>query len=205
VRCSIVLLALGWLAVGCRANPQEPAVRNVWVDPRWPYALMQADLYDVVAYDTVDGAERWHYRREQPPPAPFGQLAVPTVLCRPEWTASHNIVLRFDDAIHVITAETGELLWTKDLPFRDNCPTATPDSGVVVIAANGTRLEKLRGDGQPLWIHDFWELGPAIAQPVVVQPSGDTLVRTAKWLFNVSPAGRRNWVAEPASSPPPRL
>jgi outer membrane protein assembly factor BamB len=201
VRCSIPLLALGVLAAGCRANPQQPATRDVWVDARWPFALVQADLYEVVAYGTADGVERWRYRREQPPPAPFGQFAVPTVLCRPEWTASHNIVLRFADGIHVVTAESGELLWTKDLPFRDNCPTVTPDSGIVIIVDHGTRLQKLGGDGEPLWHHDFWDIGPAITQPVVVQPSGDTLVRTANFLLNVSPAGQRNWVTRGAPDP----
>jgi outer membrane protein assembly factor BamB len=201
VRWSNLLLALIGLLGGCQGNPQQPANRNVWHDARWPYALVQANLYEVVAFDTIDGAERWRYRRAQPPPAPFGEFPVSTVLCRPEWTASHTIVLSFSDGIHVITAESGELLWTKDLALGGNCPTVTPDSGIVVILENGTRLQKLAGDGRALWHHDFWEAGVAIAKPVVVEPSGDTLVRTAKFLLNISPDGHRNWVAETTDSP----
>jgi len=195
------MVALSALVTGCQANPQQPTNRNVWMNPSWPYALAQADLYEVVAYDTAKGSERWRYRRSQPPPAPFGQFPVPTVLCRPEWTASQTIVLRYSDGIHVIAAESGELLWSKDLAFRGHCPSATPDSGIVFIVNDGTRLQKLAGDGQALWHHDFWETGVAIAQPVVVVPSGDTLVRTAMFLLNIGPTGRRNWVTRTDGGP----
>ncbi len=201
MRWSILLLAVASLMGGCHSNPPGPANRNVWYDARWPYVLVQADLYDIVAYDTGAGAERWRYRREQPPPPPFGEFPVPTVLCRPEWTSSHNIVLRYSDGIHVVTAETGELLWTKDLEFQGSCPTATLDSGIVVILDNGRRLQKLGGDGRALWHHDFGEAGFSVAQPVVLEPSGDTLVRTVKFLLNISPDGHRNWVAETTGQP----
>lgn len=203
MRCSVLPLALAMLAAGCEASPQQPASRDVWVDPGWPYALVQADLYDLVARGTSDGVERWRYRREQPPPAPFGRFAVPTLVCRPEWTVSHNIVLRYPDGIHVLAAENGELLWVKELRFEGNCPVATPDSGMVLIVEHGVRLEKLDGEGKSVWHHDFWELGVAVAQPVVVLPAGDTLVRTGKYLLNVSPSGHRNWAVETAASPAP--
>ncbi|MBW2453092.1 MAG: PQQ-binding-like beta-propeller repeat protein [Deltaproteobacteria bacterium] len=202
MRRSILLLwASVALLAGCQAKPQQPSNRELWYDARWPYALVQANLYELAAYDTVDGVERWRYRREQPPAPPFGHYPVPTVICRPVWMASQNIVLRYADGLHVITADKGELLWSQDVPFRGHCPTVTPDSGIVMIVEHGGRLQKWAGDGRILWHHDFWETGHAIAQPIVVEPSGDTLIRTAKFLLNISPDGRRNWVAPTRGAP----
>jgi len=198
VRCALVLAAIVAVLAGCQAQPQQPENLAIWHDARWPYALVQADLYEVAAFDTSTGTERWRYRREQPPPPSFGQFPVRTVLCRPAWMASHNIVLRYSDSIHVISGQTGELLWAKDVPHADNCPTVTPDSGIVMVVYHGTRLQKWDSDGREIWHHDFWETGKAIAQPIVVEPSGDTLVRTANYLLNVSPDGHRNWVTPTA-------
>ncbi len=202
MRRSILLLwASVVLLAGCQANPEQPVNHELWYDARWPYTLVQGSPYELVAYDTADGAERWRYRREQPPQPPFGRYPVPSVICRPVWMASQSIVLRYADGLHVIAADNGELRWSQDLPFLGQCPTVTLDSGIVMVVDNGMRLQKWAGDGTLLWHHDFWETGHAIAQPIVVEPSGDTLIRTAKYLLNISPDGQRNWVAPTTAAP----
>jgi len=195
------LLALTCLLGGCGKEPQKPADLNVWHDERWPYVLIQKDLYEIVAYDVTDGTERWRYRRAQKPPLPHTEPYVPTVTCRPEWTNAQAIIFRFEDAIHAVDAETGELVWERALHRPTGCPTVTPDSGVVLVVGIGDRLRKLSITGETVWEHGYTELSIAIAQPTVVLPSGDTLVRTEKFLVNINPAGERNWVVRTMEAP----
>ncbi|MFL7810670.1 MAG: hypothetical protein AB8I80_18670, partial [Anaerolineae bacterium] len=166
---------------------------DLWASPDGSLVLYQPNAADVMAVEPASGKVRWRYRAKHDPNAPFGWVPTPQVACNAQWTPAGTVVLRYWNTLDVISSSTGELIWKVPYEGYWYCPAVCPDSSILRIGHEGTTLEKLNPKGQVVWTHDFSQTGVAHAAPLVLFPSGDTLVRTKGWLLNISPKGTVNW------------
>ncbi|MCB9594804.1 MAG: PQQ-binding-like beta-propeller repeat protein [Sandaracinaceae bacterium] len=190
---ALTICALAFGLAACRERPEVPEWRELVQIPDRPMVISQRDLNTVDAIDPRDGSTIWSYYR---PPLERTRWAVrpqPHVVCPITYLPVGRVVLRYHDAMHVLDVETGELLWEKAWILQRFCPVASLDSGVLTITELGTQLEKLDANGNEVWVYDFSQLGEAIAQPTVIWPTGDVLVRTRHRILAVSPTGDLNW------------
>jgi outer membrane protein assembly factor BamB len=203
-----ILALLGAGLVSCRSERVEPwrlphNARDTWSAEELGLVLTQPKIGQIAAYDVKSGKPLWRFERAE---ARHEVIVFPAreLICTPLKTRAAQIVLSYSDAMLVLSAAKGELLWQRELeqgaPVGAHlCPTATPDSAIVVTAERGTALLKLDANGGIVWSFALPKGAPALGAPSAVVSSGDVLVRSGREILSINPRGTLNW-AMPVSA-----
>jgi outer membrane protein assembly factor BamB len=188
--------------VSCRSKRVEPwrlpsNSRDVWSAEDDGLVLTQPRVGQIAAFDVKSGKLRWRFERPQ---TQHAVLVFPAreLICPPLRTRGSQIVLSYSDSMIVLSAASGELLWQKKFekvgPMGAHlCPTATPDSAIVMTMERGTVLVKLDTRGELVWSFNLPDGAPARGAPRAVVPSGDILVRSGREVLSINPRGTLNW------------
>jgi outer membrane protein assembly factor BamB len=158
--------------------------------------LLELDSTTLLAFDPQTGSRRWVYRREGVEAHPVIQIRKPKLLCPPLMTADGQLVLRYEDGVHSISADKGVPRWVRRCPH--NCPpfcaATTPDNGTIYVAGRGTLVNKIDAHGGKAWSFELPEQQLAVSAPQTVSGSGEILVRTRTQVISISPLGKLNWI-----------
>ncbi len=196
MRRANALLIVAALALACRSKSNERTSPGVWHAPGAPIAIHQPNPSVVVAIDVRTGQVRWRHGLKYERRKPYGIEPMPTLACGAILTPAGDAVLTYGHEIHeihVVSATTGELKWRETNRGYQFCPAVGPDSSVLRISRQRTRLVKLSPTGDRLWTYDFPQAGVAVTSPLPLFPSGDVLIRTDHRMLSINPRGELNW------------
>jgi len=193
----MVLLAIAALIGGCRSKHERSYRGQVQVLEGDQTALVELAAGSLAAVSLADGVVQWRYQPVMTPSPYLDYAERYRLVCPVVRTPGGDLLLRYDDELHVLSRKDGRLRWKRRVyrwaADRLRCPAATADSGVVLLRHSGLRVQKLAADGSPSWVVGLTLVGAAISPPKVSPESGDVLIQTASHLVNISPAGAINW------------
>jgi outer membrane protein assembly factor BamB len=167
-------------------------LESVWPAPDGRLLIAQLESGSVVAFDAENGNPRWDYQHFGAARHPVIEFPRPRLVCPPLHAPSDVAYLLFSDRLVNLSTRTGHVRWRRRIhsPYtRSTCPSATPDSGLVILARRGRGLAKIDTDGELEWTITLPDRAVASAGATVVQPSGDILLRAGNQVFRFNPEG----------------
>jgi outer membrane protein assembly factor BamB len=180
---------------GCKSPSPEQRWSGLFESMDGRTMLLEVDATTLIAFDPKTGVRRWIYRREGVEQHPVIKMRKPKLLCPPLLTSDGQMILRYEDGVHSISADGGAARWVRRCP--QNCPplcaAITPDNATVFVAGRGSLLNKIDARGETVWSFELPEKGRAVSAPQAVPGSGDILLRTRAHVLCVNPLGKLNW------------